>query len=206
MLSLYQKVPSPNIVTDQAVVHNFLPENLRLHHVLIVCLFCNKYLRPSLQCFHYAWWTILLAYACVSFKVNINKKAPPAGNRKWCTARGITCPSAIHSWLGGGYSNPVLIGGYPHPGPGLPHPILMGGGPTPSSPDRGNLSSLVWCTPFGRMGYPLSGRMGYPAIGKNGDPPPSATVKRQTRVKLLPSLVLCTRAVTKLILMETRCR
>ena len=47
------------------------------------------------------------------------QESPPAGNRKRCTVRGITCPN-VTSPGGGGYHSPGR-GGYPiliWPGPG----------------------------------------------------------------------------------------
>ena len=67
---------------------------------------------------------ILLAHGCTSHTrfvtevklsqyKHLQQESPPAGSRKRRTARGITCPTAIHSWQGGG-------------------------GFSPSSPDRGS--------------------------------------------------------------------
>ena len=109
------------------------------------------------------------------------------GNRKRRTARGTTCPSAIHSWA-------------------VPHPVLMWGGGgegppvrkdkgTPIGKDGGTphrqgwwgipLSGPGWGCPFPHLG--LGPWLGYPCCGQT---------HRQTCVKTLPSLVLCTRVVT----------
>ena len=123
----------------------------------------------------------------------LEQESPPVRNRKRCTTRSITCPSANHSWWGG-TPHPNLMGGHPHPvsmgvpqsSPdqwvqkgtpiqswgGYPYPVLHGG--TPVRKD-GVLPS------FRSKGYSLLGRMGYPPppIGKYGRTP----VNRQTLVK-----------------------
>ena len=82
----------------------------------------------------------------------MQQECPPAGNRKRRTARGITCPSAIHFHGEGGW-------GYPHPAldVGVPPSSPDGGGDTPSSPNGGGvpLSSLGLYPPLGHgWGYP----------------------------------------------------
>ena len=96
------------------------------------------------------------------------QESPPAGNRKRCTACGITCPSAIQLPTGRGVPHPVVggtpiqfpTGGYPIQSPmgvppiqplmGVPHPVL----------DR---VTPIWDW----MGYPSPGReldWGYPHL------------------------------------------
>ena len=95
--------------------------------------------------------------------------------------------------------NPEPIRGYHQPVlDGVPPPLGKDG-----VPPSGRMAYPLWA----RMGYPLSARMGYLPLGPGSGYPPlrlgpsrgthpvDRYADRQTRVKLLPSLVLRTRAL-----------
>ena len=73
-------------------------------------------------------------------------ESPPAGNRKRRTVRGITCPSAIQSRLGGGDVTPIQS----QQGR-VPHLVQMGGTSIQSDPDvdaNTDIGSTRFQTPF----------------------------------------------------------
>ena len=90
-------------------------------------------------------------------KFFVQQDSPPAGNRKRRTARDITCPSAIRSWVEGGGCTPSSLdgrGAYPKPIP---------------------------------IGYPRSGRMGLPPREVRGYPPLFPSGRQTEACYYLPS-------------------